>query len=149
VEKKLMALGKIEKKDLDQVGGKAGNLSSMAEAGFPVPEGFVIPIGTYNKFLEKLGLGEHISSMLENVDYDDEESVAAASKRIREAILTAEVEFWVRKEFGGQFEEMGPGTLWAVRSSAVAEDLPEASFAGQQDTFLNVRTESVPDFVKR
>jgi len=149
VEKKLMALGKIEKKDLDQVGAKAGNLSSMAEAGFPVPEGFVIPTGTYNKFLEKLGLGERISSMLENVDYDDEESVAAASRRIREAILDAEVEFWVRKEFGGQFEEMGPGALWAVRSSAVAEDLPEVSFAGQQDTFLNVRTESVPDFVKR
>ena len=144
-----MSLGTIAKEDYPLVGAKAANLSKLAEAGFPVPEGFVIPIFTYNKFLQKLELAERIKRVLDSIDHDDEGSLEACSRQIREMILSAQIEFWVHKEFGEQFDAMPKDSLWAVRSSAVAEDLPEASFAGQQDTFLNIRKEDVPLYVKR
>jgi pyruvate,water dikinase len=149
MEKKLLRLGAITQEDHHLIGAKAANLSSLAAAGFKVPEGFVIPVITYNKFLEKLGLERRIVSLLGAIDFEDEASLESLSKQVRDLVLAADVEPWVRREFGDEFESMGKGSLWAVRSSAVAEDLAEASFAGQQDTYLNVRTEDVPLYVKR
>jgi rifampicin phosphotransferase len=149
MEKKLLRLGGIAQEDRASVGAKAANLSSMASSGFKVPEGFVIPIQTYSKFLEKLALEPEIKSILDGIDFDDETSLEACAKQVRELVLGADVEPWVRKEFAEELSAMGEGSLWAVRSSAVAEDLAEASFAGQQDTYLNVPREDVPLFVKR
>ena len=149
MDKKLLNLGGIAKEDYPLVGAKAANLSALSAAGFPVPEGFVIPVVIYNKFLEKLELGPKISRILDSLDYDDEGSLESCSRQIREMVLSAQIEFWVGKEFGEQFSAMAQDSLWAVRSSATAEDLPEASFAGQQDTYLNIRKEDIPLYVKR
>jgi phosphohistidine swiveling domain-containing protein len=149
MEKKLLSLGKIAKEDYPLVGPKAANLSALACAGFLVPEGFVIPITTYNKFLEKLGLNERINEAFNDADLDDEVVLERTSKRIKEMILSAQIEGYVREEFGNDFQQMGNHSFWAVRSSAVAEDLPDASFAGQQDTYLNIPSEEVPESVKR
>ncbi len=149
MEKKLFSLGVIAKEDYPLVGPKAANLSALAAAGFLVPEGFVIPIVTYNKFLEKLGLDERIEDAFNGADLDDEAVLEGVSKRIKDLILSAQIEGYVRAEFGEEIGRMGQGSLWAVRSSAVAEDLPDASFAGQQDTFLNIPSGGVPDSVKR
>lgn len=77
MEKKLLSLGKIAKEDYPLVGPKAANLSALACACFQVPEGFVIPITTYNKFLEKLGLNERIKDAFKDIDLDDEAVVTA------------------------------------------------------------------------
>ena len=149
MEKKLLSLGSIAKEDYPLVGPKAANLSALACAGFLVPEGFVIPITTYNKFLEKLGLDQRIKDAFKGADLDDETVLETTSKRIKDLILSAQIETYVRAEFGEEFDRMGQDSLWAVRSSAVAEDLPDASFAGQQDTYLNIPSEEVPEAVKR
>jgi len=149
MEKKRFSLGGIAKEDYPLVGSKAANLSALSAAGFLVLEGFVIPITTYNKFLEKLGLSEQIEEAFIGSDLDDEAVLEKVSKRIKELILSAQIEGYVRAEFGPEFERMREDSLWAVRSSAVAEDLPDASFAGQQDTFLNIPSDEVPDSVKR
>jgi pyruvate,water dikinase len=149
MEKKLLSLGKIAQEDYPLVGPKAANLSALACAGFLVPEGFVIPITAYNKFLEKLGLNERIVEVFNGADLDDEVVLDRTSKRVKDLILSTDIEGHVRAEFGEAFEGMGKDSLWAVRSSAVAEDLPDASFAGQQDTFLNIPSEEVPEHVKR
>jgi len=149
MEKKLLRLGEIAQDDLGSVGAKAANLSSLAGSGFNVPEGFVIPVQTYNKFLEKLNLEPDIKRIMESVDFEDEPSLEACAKQVRELVLKADVEPWVRREFADELGAMGEDSLWAVRSSAVAEDLAEASFAGQQDTYLNVPRDEVPLFVKR
>ncbi len=144
-----MRLGGIAPEDRASVGAKAANLSSLASSGFKVPEGFVIPIQTYNKFLEKLALEPEIGLILGGIDFDDEVSLEVCAKQVRELVLKADVEPWVRREFADELGAMGADSLWAVRSSAVAEDLAEASFAGQQDTYLNVPRDDVPLFVKR
>ena len=145
----MLRLGEIEPRDQASIGTKAANLSSLASSGFMVPEGFVIPVQIYNKFLEKLGLEPEIERVMEAVDFEDEESLEGCAKQARELVLRADAGPWVIKEFAEELERMGAGSLWAVRSSAVAEDLVEASFAGQQDSYLNVRREDVPLFVKR
>lgn len=149
MEKRLLRLGGIAPEDYGLIGAKAANLSSLLASGFSVPEGFVIPILTYNKFLEKLGLQPRIAAIIESIDFDDETSLEGGCREVRELIMGADVEPWVRKEFGDELGTMGAGSLWAVRSSAVAEDLAEASFAGQQDTFLNVTIDDIPAYVKR
>ena len=144
-----MHLGGIAAEDYPLVGAKAANLSALAASGFSVPAGFVITTLTYRKFLEKLDLEPRIEALLGSVDFDDEASLESCARDVREMILRADVEPWVGSEFGDALSVMGKDSLWAVRSSAVAEDLAEASFAGQQDTYLNVRVEDVPLHVKR
>ena len=149
MENRIYSLGHILPEDLEKVGGKAANLSRLASAGFPVPEGFVIPVHIFNKFVEELQLRDRIGSILAAVDFDDDGELGAACMQIRELILDTRIEALVRSEFGEQLAAMSPGSLWAVRSSAVEEDLAEASFAGQQDTYLNVEIENIPEGVKR
>jgi len=130
-----------------QVGGKAANLGRLIRGGFPVPGGVVVTVQAYEAFLAEHGLVARIEDLLRQVDFDREDSIEAAAQAIK-----------------GLFEGSGNGLsedilaaldgvdregLWAVRSSAVSEDLASASFAGQQDTFLNVRREDVPDYVRR
>jgi pyruvate,water dikinase len=147
--KRLLDLGGIAKEEYPGVGSKAANLSALSAAGYPVPEGFVIPVGVYTKFLEKLGLGPKIAILLASIDFEDESSLESCSRQIRDMVLDAQIESWVRSEYGEHFDAMATDSLWAVRSSATAEDLPEASFAGQQDTYLNIRKDDIPAYVKR
>jgi pyruvate,water dikinase len=122
---------------LETVGGKGANLVKLANAGFPVPNGFLIPTDTYRAFVAQNELEESIQDTLRNLDFTSPEDLAAASNAIRD--------LFSRGSFpSGLVAALEIGWRWlgahpvAVRSSATAEDLPNLSFAGQQDTFLNV-----------
>jgi len=137
-----MSIAELGVNDIPIAGGKAANLGELTSAGFKVPGGFVLTTVAYDYFLEKNDLVRQISSVLAKVDVTSEASLQEVSVKIRKAFDAAEVpedlRFEVLKEFHSLFEGKKKLGLVAVRSSATAEDLPTASFAGQQDTFLNV-----------
>ncbi|MGD9962478.1 MAG: PEP/pyruvate-binding domain-containing protein, partial [Thermoplasmata archaeon] len=135
--------------DSRTVGGKAANLNELMSAGFPVPEGLVVPVQRYEQFMKDNGLGEVVSALLQETDWSQGDALSLVSKRVKEMIISAPVDRHLADEMTSELERSGPGSLWAVRSSAVAEDLADASFAGQQDSYLNVGTDEVPEAVRR
>ncbi|WP_148688520.1 phosphoenolpyruvate synthase [Methanopyrus sp. SNP6] len=141
----------ISKDDVDVAGGKGANLGEMTQAGLPVPPGFVVLSTAYNEFLERTGLEEKIKEILSSHDLSDNDELQEATKEIQRLIVEAEMPEEIREEIVKAYRELCEKVgkeeeFVAVRSSATAEDLPEASFAGQQETFLNVRGEE--DVVK-
>jgi pyruvate,water dikinase len=150
-------LDEVRKEDAPLVGGKNANLGEMKAAGIPVPPGFAVTAYAFKYFLEKTGLGEKIYEMLRKLDVNNTKELEETTRKIREMILAQpmppEVEEEIKKYYYELAGKLGlePAKLRvAVRSSATAEDLPEASFAGQQDTYLNVYgAESVIEHVKR
>jgi len=138
----ILWLEEIEAEDGAQVGSKALNLAEIARAGFYMPAGFCIAAAAYQDYVAANGLEPAIHSLpsLPAVQ------VRAAASRLREAIRAGQMSPQVPKAILSAYQELmaGRGTMHlavAVRSSASAEDLPTASFAGQQDTLLNVRDE--------
>ncbi len=133
--------------DLDQVGGKNASLgemvSQLADLGVSVPDGFATTAEAFGRFLEAGGLGERIVERMKGLDVDDTRALAQAGKEIRgwinEHDFPDDLEAAVREAYDTLVEQSGAEPSFAVRSSATAEDLPDASFAGQQETFLNVR----------
>ncbi|MBP7964436.1 MAG: hypothetical protein KA003_20805 [Caldilineaceae bacterium] len=122
---------------LAQVGGKGMNLARLAQADFPVPDGFMITTFAYNTFVAQNHLDDHIRATLAGVIFDDAASLQAASVTIRARFAQGEMANELRRALTVSYRLLGSGPV-AVRSSATAEDLPDMSFAGQQDTFLNV-----------
>ncbi len=122
---------------LETVGGKGANLAKLARAGFPVPDGFLIPTTIYRSFVVTNGLDETIRSALDGLPFDDTARLESASARIRSAFDHGVVDADFRERLADAYRVLGEPPV-AVRSSATAEDLPDMSFAGQQDTFLNV-----------
>ncbi|HEY6813373.1 MAG TPA: phosphoenolpyruvate synthase [Propionibacteriaceae bacterium] len=148
--------------DLDQVGGKNASLGEMVRnltsAGVRVPDGFATTADAYRQFLTDRGLAEMINAELAVLDTDDVTQLAAVGRRIREAVtkqpLPANLETDIRAAYTqlvGYSGDASDGEVsFAVRSSATAEDLPDASFAGQQETFLNVRgIEAILEAIRR
>ena len=127
----------INKDDLKSVGGKGSSLGEMSQAGVPVPPGFVVTVSAYFKFLEENDLQGTIRESLKGLDYNNSGELSGVANKIRKAFLAANMPQDVIDSIENAYGEMGEG-LVAVRSSGTAEDLPEASFAGQQDTFLNI-----------
>ena len=132
--------------DLDRVGGKNASLgemiSNLAAAGVRVPDGFATTAEAFRTFLVDTGLRDRIAAMLEGVDTDDVDALSAAGRGIREAIIEQEIPADLVTEIRAAYDTLSEGdpqASFAVRSSATAEDLPDASFAGQQETFLNIR----------
>jgi pyruvate,water dikinase len=131
--------------DVDTVGGKNSSLGEMishlAKLGISVPTGFATTAQAYRDFLQHEGLAGRIADELAKLDVDDVEQLAQVGARIRRWILETPFPERLQREIVESFERMSGGRdiAVAVRSSATAEDLPEASFAGQQETFLNVR----------
>jgi len=131
--------------DIEVVGGKNASLgemiSSLGNLGVAVPGGFATTSAAYRAFLKNDGLDRRISDILNDLDVDDIAALAKAGKTIREWILSAPLPDQLCKDIESAWNEMSGGKdiSVAVRSSATAEDLPDASFAGQQETFLNVR----------
>src|SRR5450755_1584774 len=136
---------KLKNKDVELVGGKNASigemLSGLANLGVSVPGGFATTSHAYRDFLAQGGLHERIRSALASLDVDDVERLAAVGKEIRGWMLATPFPARLNDEVLEAYRKMGQGSEFAVavRSSATAEDLPEASFAGQQETFLNVR----------
>src|SRR6478609_7705191 len=133
-------------KDLEEVGGKNASLgemvSSLASAGVRVPDGFATTAGAYRRFIAQEGLAETIGGQMAGLDTEDVMALAEVGQRVRAAIvnqpLPADVDADIRVAYA-ELAGGNPDASFAVRSSATAEDLPDASFAGQQETFLNVR----------
>ncbi len=130
----------VTKKDVLLVGGKGANLGEMTNAGIPVPPGFIVTSDTYFDFLRQAKLTDKIRQLLEPVDVNNSKQLQQVAAEVRQIISGAAMPPEIAKEIEQAYIKMGRG-LVAVRSSATAEDLPEASFAGQQRTFLNVQGE--------
>lgn len=133
--------------DVDRVGGKNASLgemiSNLANAGVQVPGGFATTASAFHQFLEQSGLEARIHDILDTLDVDDVNALAAAGKTIREWVVETpfqpELEAAIKASFDELTGSAGDQASFAVRSSATAEDMPDASFAGQQETFLNVK----------
>ncbi|MFP4335706.1 MAG: phosphoenolpyruvate synthase [Wenzhouxiangella sp.] len=143
----ILWLDRLGMGDLEKVGGKNASLGEMishlSEAGVAVPGGFATTADAFRDFLDQSGLAGRIRAELEDLDTEDTRALAAAGQKIRAMImdtrLPERLETEIRTAFGKMCERYGDDVAVAVRSSATAEDLPDASFAGQQESFLNVR----------
>ena len=141
----VISLDKLGKNDIDKVGGKNASLGEMishlTDLGVSVPGGFATTSEAFNKFLIGTGLQNKIKDALQGLDVDDVAALTATGKKIRDMIIEQELPKDLEQEIREAFAEMSQGEdiAVAVRSSATAEDLPDASFAGQQETFLNIR----------
>jgi pyruvate, water dikinase len=141
-------LDAVGKDDIDAVGGKGASLGELAGAGLPVPPAFVVTAGTYRSFIEETGIDEDLFAAVD-VDSDDSSALAAAAERAEELILGTEMPEELKEEILETYGNLDDGEAFvAVRSSATAEDLPDASFAGQQETFLNVTRDDLVERVK-
>lgn len=157
----------VGKNDVGLVGGKGANLGEMVNASLPIPYGFIITAQAYFDFIEKAGIKNKILSLLSKINYENTHELAQASKHIEEIIILSTlpdslikgiVKFYDNLEIkenkyfknNGSFlktsiskiKSLYQAPLVAVRSSATAEDLPTASFAGQHDSYLNVKGEA-------
>ena len=142
-------LDEIGSDDLGSVGGKGASLGEMTAAGLPVPPGFVVTAGTYRTFIEETGIDEELFEAVD-VDSEDSTALAEAEAKAKELILETKLPDEVRDGILAAYDDLEDGEAFvAVRSSATAEDLPDASFAGQQETFLNITREDLVDRVKR
>jgi len=131
--------------DVEVVGGKNASLgemiSQLSNAGVSVPDGFATTAQAYRDFLDQSGLNQRIQDMLKGLDIDDVKTLAKVGKEIRQAIVDTPFPAPLNDAISGAYAKMidgNPAMACAVRSSATAEDLPDASFAGQQETFLNI-----------
>ncbi|WP_342242963.1 phosphoenolpyruvate synthase [Pseudomonas sp. OTU5201] len=142
----VVSLDKLGVHDVEHVGGKNASLgemiSNLAGAGVSVPGGFATTAQAYRDFLEQSGLNDRIHAALDALDVDDVNALAKTGAQIRQWVMDAEFPARLDAEIRTAFTAMAAGNdnmAVAVRSSATAEDLPDASFAGQQETFLNIR----------
>lgn len=132
------------KGSIDLVGGKCSSLGELINAGIRVPPGFAVTTEGYKRFMNEAGISEQIFALLEGLDHQDLEALEAASMKIRGMIEAAPFSIDFEDDVGEYYRLLSticcrPAVPVAVRSSATAEDLPDASFAGQQDTFLWIR----------
>ncbi len=135
----------LSKNDIPLVGGKGANLGEMTNAGMPIPPGFVVNVNAYNEFLDKAGIQNEIMGILKATDVNDSDKLEVNAEKVRNIITKAHmpenIANDIRKSYQQLNKNLGESTtdvFVAVRSSATAEDVPDASFAGQQDTYLNV-----------
>ncbi|HGM6316522.1 TPA: phosphoenolpyruvate synthase [Pseudomonas aeruginosa] len=142
----VVSLDKLGVHDVEHVGGKNASLgemiSNLAGAGVSVPGGFATTAQAYRDFLEQSGLNDRIHAALDALDVDDVNALAKTGAQIRQWVMEAEFPAGLDSEIRQAFAALANGNdnlAVAVRSSATAEDLPDASFAGQQETFLNIR----------
>ena len=135
-------LEEVGKEDLATVGGKGASLGEMINIGVPVPGGFAVTAQAFRDFVNRTGIAKKLFDSLK-VDVNDESQLlkaeAAAKKLIMDAKVPKDIEQAIRSRYDELCKREGKEVFVAVRSSATAEDLPDASFAGQQETYLNMR----------
>ncbi len=135
----------VNKASIPQVGGKGANLGEMLNAQLPVPQAFIVTAEAFDHFVTSVGIKDDIMDILSKVKVDNEKSLSSTSKSVREVVRGAKVPWNLEVDIIGAYKKLSEiaeekDAFVAVRSSATAEDLPEASFAGQQETFLNVHS---------
>ena len=150
---RVVSLGEVSETDLPLVGGKASKLGELVREGLPVPPGFVLTTEAYQAFVDQTDLRTELPAALASIHPDQPETIDAASQRIRSAFETVPFPAALREEIEGAYEMFARQfsvRFCAVRSSATAEDLEGASFAGLQETYLNVAgTEQVVASVRK
>ncbi|MCC7559749.1 MAG: phosphoenolpyruvate synthase [Methanobacterium sp.] len=134
----------LKKEDVDIAGGKGANLGELTQAGIPVPPGFVITSATYQRFMDESGITQEILDILDALDVNNNKELQKSAREIIKIItetpIPDEISSLIIEAYNALCHRIGKENAFvAVRSSATAEDLPEASFAGQQDTYLNVK----------
>jgi pyruvate,water dikinase len=146
MQKNTLWFNGLSMNDVDKVGGKNASLgemvSNLANVGVSVPNGFATTSYAFNKFLDHEGLDERIHQLLDELDVEDVEALRKTGATIRQWVLDAPFPADLEQDIRENYQELvegNPELSVAVRSSATAEDLPDASFAGQQETFLNVK----------
>jgi pyruvate, water dikinase len=139
--------------DVPYAGGKGANLGQLTRFGLPVPPGFVIGAPAYAAFRQQSGLAERLDEILGRLDVENTAELQAAADKARRAVADTDMPVWLADAIGAAYDELSagePDVAVAVRSSATAEDTASASFAGMNETFLNVRGRgAVIDAVKR
>jgi pyruvate,water dikinase len=145
-EKRVLWFEELAKDDIPLVGGKNANLGEMINAEIPIPPGFAVTAKAYQDFLTSTNIDEEIYRTIQETvsDVDDPKQYDAASKKVRKIIEAAQMPPAIEDAITSAYKELSKRTqadngFVAVRSSATAEDLPDASFAGQQETYLNVK----------
>lgn len=144
-QKNILWFTEVGKEDVHLVGGKGANLGEMTKANFPVPNGFIITAQSYYSFLRENNLVTKIKHIVGTANFEKPDSLMQVSKHIKKYILDGKLSNELVKEIFDAYRTLSTpltDALVAVRSSATAEDLPTASFAGQQETYLNVKGEA-------
>ena len=143
----------LTRADVPWAGGKGANLGEMTHAGVPVPPGFVVGAPTYAAFVDETGLRERLAALLDGLDVDDTAELERRAVEARRWCAAKTMPRWIRKAIMDAYEQVCEGEAGApvaVRSSATAEDTEAASFAGMNETFLNIKGgDSVADAVRR
>ncbi|MTI67341.1 MAG: phosphoenolpyruvate synthase [Firmicutes bacterium] len=153
--KNILWFNEIDKEDISLVGGKGANLGELTQKGVNVPPGFCVTASAYDNFIKITNIKEKIETILNNIDIEDNKNLTDGSKKIRKLITNLEIPKDIKedivnsyKDFSEKVNVKNPDV--AIRSSATAEDLPDASFAGQQDTYLEISgIEEVLNYVKK
>ncbi len=138
--------------NVEEVGGKGASLGEMEQNGFPVPTGFVVTSGAYFQFVRETKIQDKIIQLIDAIDVENTAQLEEVSAKVRKIIENATIIPKIKSEITNNYNILSEGKpiLVAVRSSATAEDLPEASFAGQQETYLNIQgSEEVAKAVQR
>ncbi len=138
--KRIIDVNELRVTDVPIVGGKGANLGELTSSGFPVPHAFVLTTVSYDYFMKKSKIADEIKAELASIDPNSDDSLTAVSKAIRDLFTKHAIPADLKKEIKESYDLLlaGKKGFVAVRSSATAEDLPDASFAGQQETYLNV-----------
>lgn len=149
MKKNILWFREIGIKDIETAGGKGASLGEMSNQNFPIPNGFVVTANAYFEHIKKTGIQKQLLEKIDFLDVEDTEELQKQSAEARKLILETEISPEIQKEIKQAYLKLGERSLGslstleeeyvAVRSSATAEDLPSASFAGQQETFLNVK----------
>jgi len=144
----------LTKEDIDIAGGKGANLGQLTNNDIKVPPGFVVKAAAYEEFINTNELNYEIKTLLKNINIEDSELLNKVSKEIRNKIEITKINDKIYSEIEKAYQELceksGENIYVAVRSSATAEDLPEASFAGQQDTYLYIHgIEELANYVRK
>jgi len=147
----LISLGEDDSTDIAVVGGKGASLGKLVKAGFPVPSGFVVTTRAYEEFLQANNLEVMIGTILGRLDYDNLDELEKETAKIRDLIFTSRLPDDLIQDIIQTYKKLGEEMIYvAIRSSATAEDLAGSSFAGQYETYLDVRGEqALLDAVKR
>jgi pyruvate,water dikinase len=138
----------LSKGDTDKAGGKGASLGEMTQAGIPVPPGYVVSAQTFEHFIKETNLIQEIDAILDTVDHNTVHTVEDASAKIQTLILHAEMPEDIKKEIESSFPELNTEFV-AVRSSATAEDGLDHAWAGQLDSYLNVKADNVVEHVQK
>jgi pyruvate,water dikinase len=140
----ILWFNQVTMKNVEQVGGKGASLGEMVQNNFPVPNGFVVTSEAYFNFVKETNIQPTIIEHIDSIDVENTDQLERKSKEVRELIKQTPMPLDIKSEILSNYdllniqENNSANTLVAVRSSATAEDLPDASFAGQQETYLNV-----------